>query len=70
MTRDQIAIEIESVASRLRSLRTERSGPIGAHERRIIIALEDLLVAEIRVLSARQAVLDAADILSALGGPR
>jgi hypothetical protein len=70
MKREQITIELESVTARLRGLRTERGMTIDEHGRRLIRAQEDLLIAEIELLAAHRTVLDAQDILSALGGAK
>lgn len=73
MNREQITIELESVTARLRGLRLERpalQAPQDAHARRLIRAQEELLIAEIELLAAHRRVLDAQDILSAIGGAR
>ena len=75
MNREQITLNLESAMSRLRELR--QSGPRmrwGSADPnrvdRMNKAKERLLIAEIDMLSAHRRVLDAQDILSALGGAR
>lgn len=70
MTREQITIELESVTARLRGIRLERPVTLDAHDRVLLSAQSDLLIAEIELLAAHRRVIDAQDILSALGGMR
>ena len=72
MNREQITIELESATARLRGLRLERPALQAQDEyaRRLIRGQEDLLIAEIELLAAHRRVLDAQDILSAIGGAR
>lgn len=72
MTREEITLEVESVAARLRSLRLERprTSPRSFHDNRLIHAQEELLIAELELLAAHRRVLDAQDVLSAIGGAR